>query len=261
MTDPANASNTLIYYLNLGSTVCSLECPVGQYRRDGYPNVCQMCSPECGGCFKTSTNCTEAHKCALNYFFYRPTNSCIQACPTGYYANITTQTCEFCAGGCSSCQSGDLLNCQGCQTDPVTNISYFKEMNADICVSTCAAGTYALLVDNTCRACYITCVLCVNDSTTCQQCRNVSGINYFYYDNKCLATCPDGYYGEKTNNTCVPCHPGCSLCFGSAPTQCTACKPDTSVTPTDYYYLNFGTNICSTTCPYGQYAVNSSNTC
>ena len=31
--------------------------------------------------------------CTLGYYFYRPTNGCISACPAGYYANTTTEYC------------------------------------------------------------------------------------------------------------------------------------------------------------------------
>ena len=193
--DPANTSNTLSYYLNIGNTICSLECPVGQYRRIGFPNVCQMCASECIGCFNTSTNCTELHKCAVNFYFYRPTNSCISACPEQYYTNGTTQMCEQCAGGCFACLSGDLLNCQSCQDDPATNVSYFKEISYDWCVADCLPGEYSVLSDHSCRLCFETCSVCLGSPTNCQQCKNVSGVNYFHLGSTCLATCPTGYYG------------------------------------------------------------------
>ena len=259
--DPSNASNTLSYYLNIGNSICSLECPIGQYKRAGYPNVCQPCAVQCIGCAVSSTNCTIVHMCTLGYYFYRATNSCIATCPAGLYANSTTEFCEPCEGGCALCKAGNLNNCQQCRMDTATSTAYYKEIYQESCVTNCLDGEYEVLSDFSCQPCHTSCVLCQNSSTTCQQCKNVSGVNYFYYSNECLLTCPNGMYGAKTNNTCVICHPACSLCFGPNTEQCYSCKPDTSGSPTSYYYLSFATTYCVQVCPYGQYAVNGSYTC
>jgi proprotein convertase subtilisin/kexin type 5 len=79
---------------------------------------------------------------------------------------------------------------------------------------------------------------------------------YFYYANQCLINCPNGRYGEGSNNTCVFCNPACLTCFGPSTIQCYSCRPDN--TTGIYYYLSFGTTYCVDTCPYGQYAVNGS---
>jgi proprotein convertase subtilisin/kexin type 5 len=124
--DPSNASNTLSYYLNIGNTICSLACPVGQYIRVGYPNACQACAVQCIGCSVASTNCTETNMCTLGYYYYRVTNSCITACPGTFYANSTTYYCEPCPGGCALCKAGSLLNCQQCRQDSSTGFNYYK---------------------------------------------------------------------------------------------------------------------------------------
>jgi len=46
------------YYLTIGNSICGTTCPVGQYIRAGYPNLCQACAPQCVGCFAIATNCT-----------------------------------------------------------------------------------------------------------------------------------------------------------------------------------------------------------
>jgi proprotein convertase subtilisin/kexin type 5 len=254
-------NSTLVYYLYIGNSVCSLECPLGQYIRTGYPNACQQCAVECVGCIGISTNCTQQDRCTLGYYFYRPTNSCIESCPEGYYASAATQFCEACAAGCSLCQDAGLLNCQSCKQDLSSNTSFFKEISHDWCVSECLPGEYAMESDLKCHSCDLTCVLCSGAATVCQQCRNVSGVNYFHYADACLKSCPNGYYGEPSNNTCVSCHPACALCFGPSTSQCSACRPDTTASPAVYYYLHYSTTICDLVCPYGQYAVNGSFTC
>ena len=132
--------STVSYYLNIGNTICSLNCPVGQYIRSGYPNACQACAVQCIGCSISSTNCTENHMCTIGYYFYRATNSCITACPSGFYANLTTLYCQPCPGGCSLCTAGNLNSCQQCQQDPSTGINYYKQIYMQACVTNCLDG-------------------------------------------------------------------------------------------------------------------------
>lgn len=113
--------------------------------------------------------------------------------------------------------------------------------------------------DHSCQPCNAACLLCNLSSTNCQKCQNVSGVLYYYYAEKCLITCPNGYYGQNTNNTCVLCNLACSLCFGPSTDQCYSCQPDNQTLL--YYYLSYGTTSCVQICPYGQYAVNGSYTC
>jgi proprotein convertase subtilisin/kexin type 5 len=127
------------------------------------------------------------------------------------------------------------------------------------CVTNCIDGEFSVLSDHSCQSCNPSCVLCNQTASTCQKCKNVSGILYYYYSNECLINCPNGMYGESSNNTCVVCNSACSLCFGPSTIQCYACNPDN--TTGTYYYLSYGTTYCVTTCPYGQYAVNGSYTC
>lgn len=116
-----------------------------------------------------------------------------------------------------------------------------------------------MLSDHSCQLCDPSCSLCNQTSTTCQKCKNVSGVVYFYFASECLVACPNGMYGEKSNNTCTVCNPACLLCFGPLTTQCYSCQVDSSTGI--YYYLSYATTSCVPLCPYGQYAVNSSFTC
>lgn len=42
--DPIDSSIITMYYLVNGNSICSINCPTGQFKKDGSPNVCQMCS-------------------------------------------------------------------------------------------------------------------------------------------------------------------------------------------------------------------------
>lgn len=59
---------------------------------------------------------------------------------------------------------------------------------------------------------------------------------------KCVLTCPDSFYGDKTSSTCKSCEPSCFNCTGSLNTNCTACKGT--------LFLNSG-NKCLNSCPNG----------
>ena len=69
----------------------------------------------------------------------------------------------------------------------------------------------------------------------------------------CSTTCPDNYYEEDSTNTCDSCNAGCLTCTGTGTSNCQSCADDN--------YLLDGTTICSTSCPNGFYAEDSSNTC
>lgn len=95
-------------------------------------------------------------------------------------------------------------------------------------------------------------------STNCQSCTNISGIPYFNHGStECLKVCYAGYYGSIANNLCVLCWQGCSLCFAGGQSSCTACKTVTGTV----YYLGYGSTVCNTTCPHGQYGIDSLNSC
>lgn len=125
----------------------------------------------------------------------------------------------------------------------------------------CLPGEFEVASDFSCQPCHASCILCNSSSTHCTQCRNVSGVLYYYYNFECVINCPNGYYGEKTNNTCVLCHSACALCYGPSTDQCYTCRPDATTTPATPYYLSYGTNYCTTVCPYGQYANDTSSAC
>ena len=67
----------------------------------------------------------------------------------------------------------------------------------------------------------------------------------FLYDNKCIDSCPDGYYPDNENNVCVPCQGGCEKCRDSK--ICYECKPG--------LYLDEFDFTCKDKCPIGQVGI------
>ena len=65
--------------------------------------------------------------------------------------------------------------------------------------------------------------------------------------------CPVGHYGNASDHSCYSCHTGCAACSDNTLLTCTAC---TNVSGTIYYkYTN--ANTCNTSCPYGQFILDS----
>jgi proprotein convertase subtilisin/kexin type 5 len=213
---------SVAYYKEVGATKCSTACPLGQFVSGTVAYSCSICDPGCSGCSGLSTNCNVG-SCNANYFYFAGNSSCLMGCPNNYYSNTTTQYCTKCDPGCALCYGSGYLSCTKCETT-VGAVSYFKVIDVDICNTTCPAGQYPYQLLLACQYCSATCLTCTTSATTCQTCNNVSGVPYYQHSSQCILTCPNGYYGELTNNSCVACVAGCSLCFGGNNVSCTKCK-------------------------------------
>lgn len=72
---------------------------------------CLTCPSSCSSCLNT----TYCLSCVQDVTFMTSTHSCVAACPSGYYGNTTTSTCEKCATKCLTCLSSPT-NCISCLT-------------------------------------------------------------------------------------------------------------------------------------------------
>ena len=86
---------------------------------------------------------------------------------------------------------------------------------------------------------------------TCGQ--SITGQTLYLSGTDCLASCPKGFYGRSSDNTCQPCISGCSACTDYGLSFCSEC---TTVSSTAYY-KHIGDTVCSTSCPNGQYILAS----
>lgn len=245
------------YYL-IG-TSCLPTCPVGYFTDDtNSPNVCVICSSPCSTCTATATGCLT---CLAGYYMHSGT--CVLNCPVGYYPSISTDStikgiCQPCTPGCTSCVAGGLNSCTVCGT--AAAVPHYLLANSTTCSITCPSGQLANPTDNTCVACSISCFTCSVLSTNCTSCKFVGTAATYLLNFACVATCPAGYYPNARadptlSNTCDPCTPGCSSCFGAGLSSCTTCDIVAAV----QYYLSGAT--CSSTCSTGQYALAINSTC
>ena len=159
-------------------------------------------------------------------------NTCQKICPYQYYGEALTQTCKKCTGRCNECL--DQTRCTSC------NSGFYYVANYS-CLDSCApssglTGMYADLTTLRCEVCSSTCLNCIFQSTYCTSCK----INFYFYNNTCLSSCPTNYYSDSSS-ICQSCQYPCENCVSSA-TNCTSC--------TDRYLLN---NSCLTDCPNGYF--------
>ena len=272
VVDPdTQVSSTVVtkYYKHIGVDTCGISCPVGQFIDSAISFFCQPCSPECKACQNTAKTCLDASSCNAGYFFFSTNSSCLAACPDGFYANTSTITCTLCHPGCALCKGGSLTQCSACKiddvTDPLTHVTYFKKITVSQCTTVCDAGQYEDPTDFLCKYCHNTCSECLDASENCTSCKNVSGIVYFLYspndENQCVQVCPDGFYGQKSNNKCMPCDNRCKLCTGPSNDSCSECQSTIINSVSVPHYLIYNTKICADTCPDGQYADATTKKC
>lgn len=190
------------YYLAYGTTNCSSNCPDGQYKSNSTISLCLLCNSGCLTCNISSSNClTCGFVEAIGAYLYYYNSKCLQQCPAGFWANSTLYTCDSCAAGCSSCFGPDLASCTACNTNTT---QYYKFIGSTTCNTTCPAGQFiSASIDFLCQLCSPVCVTCDTIAENCTS-SNCS-INYYFLNNSCLSSCPNGYYSDATQRRCLGC--------------------------------------------------------
>ncbi len=170
----------------------------------GYVNisgVAYSCDGECATCSIVTTNCTS---CKTKNLLG---NACIDTCPSSYVP--IGKLCVSCASPCYTCSS-ITTNCTSCVAQ-----SPALYLSNNLCISSCPNYTYPNTSTLSCLPCVDPCLTCTTKST-CSSCVN----GYFYYQQACLTTCPDGYVGIAL--VCQPCTSPCRTCTNSTST-CLSC--------------------------------------
>ena len=214
---------------------------------------------DCNGA--TSSHCIQ---CTGTYLNLSPQGSCSSSCPDGYYLDIAYWQCRQCYQGsgstyytCATCSGGAFNNCNS------GNSGSFFYGNG--CRNPCPNGYWGDPSTNTCKTCHsstigpdFSCATCSGGaSNNCNSCNSGS----FLYLNKCQSTCPDGFWGDTTTNTCKPCysssvspHYSCATCIGGTYHDCSSCGSG------NFLYLSTG-GECLDSCPDGFWADTSANKC
>uniref|UniRef100_A0A8C6KVW4 Proprotein convertase subtilisin/kexin type 5a n=1 Tax=Nothobranchius furzeri TaxID=105023 RepID=A0A8C6KVW4_NOTFU len=204
------------------------SCREGE-RLDDYSHCvpsAYMCSPhqyadqdgECHSCHKYCHRCSgpgKAHCLTCNQGHLLMNGSCVDGCPTGYYAEESKQRCEPCHASCHSCVGKQSQQCLTCKAH------LFQE--AKECVETCRHRYhYGNAVSRTCEKCDPSCAECSDGGEDgCLSC--VPGLVYLRTEGRCLPSCPEGYYHDSAQHTCESCHVSCKTCSGTRGIACQEC--------------------------------------
>ena len=123
---------------------------------------------------------------------------------------------------CTKCENGYLMDDGRCYNECVT-------------VGTVPSG-------NKCVACSNLCLTCSITQYNCDSCDPASTYPY-YYEKKCLSTCPDKYYNDVSAKTCKLCISPCEVCTSSSVNSCLSCI-------SDHFLLG---STCLSSCTAGYY--------
>ena len=221
-----------------------------------------LCDTLCADCIGPFfDDCTA---CSLDrYLQTSPGPSiCILICPTGFYSNSATNTCDSCSRVCRTCFGPTSQDCTSC---PRNQLLLTVAPNFT-CVTTCPDNFWVEKISYTCRACDQSCLRCsgetFSDCITCASGRYMRfGICYikcpqgtFGNDatGNCENFCPNLFYCDSNLAKCLPCDQKCSICFESTSDKCYKCKIPYVMQVTSClekcdanYYLNTATQICT----------------
>lgn len=213
--------------LKTGRT-CVSHCPSGYYA-DAEARRCRRCHRGCEKCVGRGSN--ECRSCRRGLYFNTEENSCMEACPTGYFPDEGQRHCVKCHENCKKCVR-DSDRCTACNEG--------FSLAGMTCVPECVNGTFFNLEEMKCSPCHISCSTCTGPGMEeCIHCAR----DFLQQEWRCVRKCSSGYYeGEGAGSAqrmCRKCEEHCLSCQGPG-TSCTQCR--------DGYNLVSGTCIVNATC-------------
>ncbi|KAH8385207.1 hypothetical protein KR200_005715, partial [Drosophila serrata] len=132
----------------------------------------------------------------------------------------------------------DSSGCYGRGPTQCVACSHYRLDNT--CVSRCPPRSFPNQV-GICWPCHDTCETCAGAGP--DSCLTCAPAHLHVIDLAvCLQVCPDGYFENTRNRTCVPCEPNCASCQDH-PEYCTSCD----------HHLVMHENKCYSACPLDTY--------
>ncbi len=102
-------------YIHIQNNECKETCPE-KYYANTLTNKCEKRPGEtCKTCSSTNPNiCLSCNEGDLLITYKNGTNECVSSCPTTYYQNSETKTCDKCEFPCKECSENPnyYLNCE-----------------------------------------------------------------------------------------------------------------------------------------------------
>lgn len=172
------------FFLFVPTNSCLAQCPLNYFNNltlTANYYYCSQCIEGCLNCTGPGLNncysCQNSTNGSVAYF-KNPTQSiCGTSCTTGFYGNVTKNTCDPCQTGCLNC-SNTASNCFACYS--VGGNDYFKTVATNSCVTICPSGYYGNSSDYTCRDCI-----------------------YYTLNGTCIFTCPSGTFASAVGNKSI----------------------------------------------------------
>jgi proprotein convertase subtilisin/kexin type 5 len=168
------------------------------------------CANPCNDCHSEAfpSNCTSCFSSSTNFLLDTVVQTCVATCPTGYFANLTTNICVICSSTCLTCVDS-ATKCTSCNANGSTRNFYAP---ANECHGTCP-------VNATVRTYASPALTCLNCEASCATC---SGPN----SNECLTCLAGSYFYQNT------CYTNCSTItptfeFYPKVSNCSSCPTDT----------------------------------
>ncbi|GAA5974065.1 hypothetical protein JCM11641_008240 [Rhodosporidiobolus odoratus] len=211
----------------------------GAYFPDADTGACSTCDPGELAC--TDNGLGFATACGTNtdgaqLYLYQ--GDCVAAtdCPTAYFADGATKSCQACDAGALTCTGHSAA--LTCGASAQGGRLY---LNIDgMCVNpgACDASTFPDAYTRHCESCS----LLDEDAATCTTPTTLTCTNNFFWESACTSTCPSRYYGNTDTHVCTPCTDTDALTCNA--NEALSCATE---------FLSDG--ACVPSCPYNTYAV------
>ncbi|KAH9948122.1 insulin-like growth factor binding protein [Amylocystis lapponica] len=192
---------------------------------------CDACPAKCTTCgipnFSVASTVNQAQCTGCLPGFVLSKGQCVASCPSGTFLSPTDNlTCTACDSSCGTCV-GSSTFCLTCANNQLAS-------NGS-CVSSCPSNTFSS--SGSCLACHPDCATCSGGSFN--QCSSCSSNLPVLTNGRCLPTCSQSEFFDKTSSTCQSCDSSCSSCSGAGSSNCLACSSSSQV-------LRGGTCVSST---------------
>ena len=172
------------------------------------------CPAKCTGCkipgFNVASTVNQLQCTGCLPGFVLSSGQCVQSCPSGTFVDATNNTCEKCAASCSTC-SGSTNFCLTCANNQLAS-------NGS-CVASCPSNSFSS--SGICLTCHPDCATCSGGAFN--QCSSCPSNRPVLTNGRCLPTCAQNQFFDKTTSTCQACDSSCSSCSGPGSSSCLAC--------------------------------------
>ena len=178
------------------------------------------CPAKCTGCkipgFNIGSTVNQLQCTGCLPGFVLSQGACVESCPSGTFVDPTDNTCTQCSSSCSSC-SGSANFCLTCANNQLASNG--------TCVTSCPSNTFSN--SGTCLTCHPDCLTCSGGAFN--QCSSCPPDRPVLTNGRCLPTCSQNQYFDKTTSTCQSCDSSCASCSGSGSSSCMACSGSNKV--------------------------------